>query len=343
MIRIFQGEYSSVSGSLVLNKTVAEDCFKDITSILVSSGANGTIPDLCSINAYNLTGGSCPVRGTVGFERVVNTTKLRNACTNIDPLRECCRPTCQPVINEAAVQLASRDSSLSSNNKFTASLPQERIVDDCKGVVLAWLSKQLDFNVANTAFRILFSCKVNKVCPLRFKDTSSVIEACSGMVTSNYSCCKSLNRYITTLQKQMLITNKQALNCATLFGSMLEKKGVVRDLYELCDIDLKDFSLQANGQQGCLLRSLPTDVSFDSLTGVSFTCDLSENIAAPWPSSSALSSLSTCAPAVSLPALPTSETSGSYGCYGNCILSAIAGALYIFFIMLRSVNTLAVI
>jgi hypothetical protein len=50
---------------------------------------------------------------------------------------------------------------------------------------------------------------------------------------------------------------------------------------------------------GCLLRSLPTDVVFDNHTGVSFICDLSDNIDAPWPSSSSLSSLSTCAPGIS--------------------------------------------
>jgi len=47
---------------------------------------------------------------------------------------------------------------------------------------------------------------------------------------------------------------------------------------------------------GCLLRSLPTDIEFDNTTGISFTCDLSDNIAAPWPSSSSVQSLSLCAP-----------------------------------------------
>lgn len=47
---------------------------------------------------------------------------------------------------------------------------------------------------------------------------------------------------------------------------------------------------------GCLLRSYPADIVFDNVTGFSFTCDLSDNIAAPWPSSSSLSSLSLCAP-----------------------------------------------
>lgn len=42
----------------------------------------------------------------------------------------------------------------------------------------------------------------------------------------------------------MLITNKQAIICATLFGSMLRKGGVMANIYELCDVDLKDFSIQ---------------------------------------------------------------------------------------------------
>jgi len=50
---------------------------------------------------------------------------------------------------------------------------------------------------------------------------------------------------------------------------------------------------------GCLLRSLPGDVIFDNSTGVSFTCDLNDNIPAPWPSSSSFTSLSLCAPGMS--------------------------------------------
>ncbi|KAJ6959070.1 hypothetical protein NC653_037383 [Populus alba x Populus x berolinensis] len=57
----------------------------------------------------------------------------------------------------------------------------------------------------------------------------------------------------------------------------------------------------------CLLRSLPADVILDNSTGFSFTCDLTDNIAAPWPSSSSVSSVSLCAPEMSLPALPTSQ------------------------------------
>ena len=44
----------------------------------------------------------------------------------------------------------------------------------------------------------------------------------------------------------MLITNKQAIICSTVFGSMLQKAGVMTNVYELCDVDLKDFSLQGD-------------------------------------------------------------------------------------------------
>ena len=47
---------------------------------------------------------------------------------------------------------------------------------------------------------------------------------------------------------------------------------------------------------GCLLRSLPADVVYDNSSGFSFTCDLSDNIVAPWPSSSSMASFSLCAP-----------------------------------------------
>lgn len=82
------------------------------------------------------------------------------------------------------------------------------------------------------------------VCPLKFEDPSTVIKDCRDLAAPNPSCCTSLNAYIATVQKQMLITNKQAINCATLFGSMLQKGGVMTNIYELCDVDLKDFSLQ---------------------------------------------------------------------------------------------------
>lgn len=82
------------------------------------------------------------------------------------------------------------------------------------------------------------------VCPLDFKEPSEVIEACHNAAAPNPSCCSSLNAYIAGIQKQMLITNKQAIICATVFGTMLRKGGVMTNIYDLCDIDLKDFSIQ---------------------------------------------------------------------------------------------------
>ncbi|KAB1670685.1 hypothetical protein ES319_1Z145900v1 [Gossypium barbadense] len=203
-------------------------------------------------------------------------------------------------------------------------------INDCKGVVYSYLSRKLSPDVANSAFRILSACKVNKVCPLEFNQPSEVIKACRNVAAPSPSCCSSLNTYIAGIQKQMLITNKQAIVCATMFGSILRKGGVMTNVYELCDVDLKDFSIQAYGQQGCLLRSLPADVIFDNSTGYSFTCDLTDNIGAPWPSSSSMSSLSLCAPEMSLPALPISETLKNLGCHG-CTLEMLV-PIFSFFV-----------
>ncbi|XP_008788193.1 uncharacterized GPI-anchored protein At1g61900-like isoform X1 [Phoenix dactylifera] len=316
LMHIFLGAYNNVSNALVLHPAAADDCFSDITSILASRGANSTIPTLCSVKSSNLTGGSCPVIDAKSFEKEVNTSKLLDACSTIDPLKECCRPSCQPAIMEAALHISSGGASVVDSSNISGAVVGVDVVNDCKTVVYAWLSRKLLPEAANSAFRMLSSCKVNKVCPLKFKEPSDVINACRDLASPNPSCCNTLNAYIATLQKQMLITNRQAINCATWFGSMLQKGGVTTDIYELCSVDLKDFSLQAYGQQGCLLRSLPTDIIFDNATGFSFTCDLSDNIAAPWPSSSSLQSLSLCAPEMSLPALPI-PASGSFGTHVN--------------------------
>ncbi|KAJ6833226.1 putative GPI-anchored protein [Iris pallida] len=315
LLHIFQGAYSSESDVLVLQQAAADDCFSDIVSILASKGANSSTPSLCSVKSSNLTGGSCPVKNVKSFENIVNTSKLLDACSTVDPLKECCRPLCQPAIMEAAVRISSKEAGFLDNSDIPGATADINAVNDCKSVVYAWLSRNLSAEVANTAFRLLSGCKINQVCPLKFEEPSTVIKECRDMAAPNPSCCTSLNSYISTIQKQMLITNKQAINCATLFGSMLQKGGVTTNIYELCDVDLKDFSLQAYGQQGCLLRSLPADVVFDNITGFSFTCDLSDNIAAPWPSSSSMSSLSLCAPEMSLPALPVPHISRSSGNY----------------------------
>ncbi|KAF6995092.1 hypothetical protein CFC21_011656 [Triticum aestivum] len=310
LMDIFQAAYGGGNNTLVLNQASANACFSDIMSILASKGANTNIPELCTLRPSNLTDASCPVKDISSFERMVNVSKLLDACSSVDPLKECCRPVCQPAIVEAAVHISSGGASMFGSTTIPGSAVGINTVSDCKGVVHSYLSVKLSSEVANSAFRVLSGCKVNKVCPLEFDDPSSVVKAC-GKASSRPSCCTALQSYIATRQKQIFVTNLQAINCATMFGSMLQKAGVGNDIYGLCDIDLKDFSLQAFGQQGCLLRSLPTDIVFDNVTGISFTCDLSDNIAAPWPSSSSLQSLSLCAPEMSLPALPVSPLSGS--------------------------------
>ncbi|OMO73248.1 hypothetical protein CCACVL1_17362 [Corchorus capsularis] len=303
LLHIFQGYYSNSSDKLVLRNAVANDCFSDIISILASRGANSTIHTLCSVKSSNLTGGSCPVNDVITFEKMVNTSKLLESCSSVDELKECCRPVCQPAIMEAALQISGSQMMLNDNKNMVGETNHIDALNDCKGVVYSYLSRKLPPDAANKAFRMLSACKVNKVCPLEFNQPSEVIKACRNVAAPSPSCCSSLNTYIAGIQKQMLITNKQAIICATMFGSMLRKGGVMTNIYELCDVDLKDFSIQ-----GCLLRSFPADVVFDNSTGYSFTCDLTDNIAAPWPSSSSMSSLSLCAPEMSLPALPKSDT-----------------------------------
>ncbi|KAH8484530.1 hypothetical protein H0E87_028844 [Populus deltoides] len=258
LLHIFQGYFSGNSDKLVLQNAVADDCFSDIISILASRGANITIPTLCSVKSLNLTGGLCPVKDVVNFEKIVNTSKLLEACSTVDPLKECCRPICQSAIIEAALEISGTQLTINDNRDLVTVPNHNDPLSDCKGVVFSYISRKLSADAANSAFRILSACKVNK-----------------GTV---------------------------AIICATVLGSKLRQGGVMTNVYELCDIDLKDFSIQ-----GCLLRSLPADVILDNSTGFSFTCDLTDNIAAPWPSSSSVSSVSLCAPEMSLPALPTSQ------------------------------------
>ncbi|KAI3459797.1 hypothetical protein Pfo_016460 [Paulownia fortunei] len=329
LLHIFQGFHSISSDTLVLQNSVADDCFQDIVSILASRGANSSIPAICSTKSSNLTGGSCPVKEITSFEKIVNTSKLLEACSTIDPLKECCRPICQPSIMEAALKISGMQSFMNDNKNIVGLSNHVDMLNDCKGVVYSYISRKLTHDSANTAFRILSACKVNKACPLDLKQPSEVIAACRNVAAPSPSCCSSLNTYIAGIQRQMLITNRQAIMCAIAFGSMLRKGGVMTNIYELCDVDLEDFSLQVYGRQGCLLRSLPADMVYDNSTGFSFTCDLSDNIAAPWPSSSSVTSISLCAPEMSLPALPTSETLGNHGCLG-CGVDLLVPILSIF-------------
>lgn len=162
LLRLFQGYYSSGSDSkLALQDAAADDCFTDIVSILASRGANSSIATICSAKSLNLTGGSCPVKDINTFDKVVNTSKLLEACSVVDPLKECCRPVCQPAIMEAALHISASESM--TNNMDVVTEPTHiDALNDCKGIVYSWISRKLSLDSANSAFRILSACKVNK-------------------------------------------------------------------------------------------------------------------------------------------------------------------------------------
>ncbi|KAJ7236559.1 hypothetical protein O6H91_Y446800 [Diphasiastrum complanatum] len=299
LICILQGQHGLAAGQLTFNVTEAEYCSKDILSLLVSEGANSSILNICSFQTANLTGGSCPVKDNTEFAQLVNTTKLLAACKAVDPLKECCDPVCKPALIQAATQLATKSPPIVVAHSEMIEASRSQVLDDCMDVVLAWLAGQLSPTSANTALRNLLSCKVNEECPLIFNNPSSVIQACGGQSPSVKTCCTELHKYISDIQQQTFITDLQALHCVTLLGLMLKKGAVTANVYELCSIDLKDFSLQGNSDQGCLLNSLPTDV-MSNRSGISFTCDLNNNIPAPWPPTStpALCSRNTSVPTI---------------------------------------------
>ena len=162
LIHIFQGFFSLASDKLILPNAASDHCFTDIINILISRGANSTIPTLCSIKPSNFTGGSCPVKDVSTFEKTVNTSKLLEACSTVDPLKECCRPICQPAIMDAALQISGRQMMINDNGNLAGEVNHTDYLNDCKGVVYSYLSKKLSFEAANTAYRILSACKVNK-------------------------------------------------------------------------------------------------------------------------------------------------------------------------------------
>ncbi|BBN00138.1 hypothetical protein MPTK1_1g26730 [Marchantia polymorpha subsp. ruderalis] len=272
LLRIMQGQHMLTTGALALNNTEAEYCFTDTVNILISLLGNSSVPSLCQVTPSNLTVASCPVTTMAEFELLVNTTLLLEACEVVDPIKECTTQTCQNQIANASLKLA---------QGISRSVPPQKTVDECESLALSWLASRLTPAQANSVFRTVMSCSVNKVCPLVFSDTSDVAGSCRGSNPSNVTCCKSLDDYLLIMQKQMLITNQQAYRCAANLSRRLLNEGVTADIYSLCDIDLRDFSLQALGTEGCLLPSQPTDVN--ATAGITFYCDLNDNIAAQWP------------------------------------------------------------
>ena len=144
----------------------------------------------------------------------------------MDPVKEFCNPVCQPAISEAARRLALKVLGLFSPDDVRVSLVQRYIVDDCVMVVLRWLASQLTLDKAKAVLRVLFSCNVNRVCPLIFPNPSEVAGNCANTVTNATKCCMTLDNYISGVQQQSLITNLQGLNCAASLGMMLQRRNI---------------------------------------------------------------------------------------------------------------------
>lgn len=58
------------------------------------------------------------------------------------------------------------------------------------------------------------------------------------------ACCNTIESYVSHLQRQSFVTNLQALDCAASLGIKLQKVNVSKNIYKLCHISLKDFSVQ---------------------------------------------------------------------------------------------------
>nr|KYP72878.1 putative GPI-anchored protein At1g61900 family [Cajanus cajan] len=310
-LTILIGQSSKYSDVLALNGTVAKHCLADVEQILMGQGATSNLKQICSINSSKLTEASCPVKNLNDFYDMVDTTKLLTACKKIDPVKECCYQVCQNAILEAATTIASKGSDVLAIDAPQVQPEHSIRVNDCRNIVLRWVASKLEPSQAKKVLRGLSNCNVNKVCPLVFPDTKQVAKGCADGMSNKTACCNAMESYVSHLQKQSFITNLQALDCAETLATKLKRSNITADVYGLCHISLKDFSLQVGNQEaGCLLPSLPSDATFDRISGISFLCDLNDNIPAPWPSTSQLAS-SSCNKSVNIPALPAAATNQS--------------------------------
>ncbi|XP_010418167.1 PREDICTED: uncharacterized GPI-anchored protein At1g61900-like [Camelina sativa] len=300
-LTIILGKASKETGLLALNRTQSKYCISDLEQILVGKGGSSQLNKICSVHSSNLTSSSCPVISVDEFESTVDTAKLLLACEKIDPVKECCEEVCQNAILDAATNISLKASEPLTDNS-------DRI-NDCKSIVHRWLATKIDPSRTKETLRGLANCKINKVCPLVFPHMRHIGGNCSNELSNQTGCCHAMESYVSHLQKQTLMTNLQALDCATSLGTKLQKLNITKNIFSVCHISLKDFSLQVGNQEsGCLLPSLPSDAIYDQDTGISFTCDLNDNIPAPWPSSSQ-STASTCKKPVRIPALPAAASS----------------------------------
>lgn len=84
----------------------------------------------------------------------------------------------------------------------------------------------------------------NSVCPLTFPSTNHVVKSCGNGMNDHRACCNAVENFVSHLQNQSFVTNLQALNCAATLGLKLQKANITKNIYNLCHISLKDFSVQ---------------------------------------------------------------------------------------------------
>ncbi|KAJ9561083.1 hypothetical protein OSB04_006243 [Centaurea solstitialis] len=321
-ITILIGQSSFSSGDLGVSPAHANHCLSDIAQILEARGSNNDLLNICSINPSELTQSSCPLARVSDIENALNISKILGSCEKIDPVKECRYKVCQSAIMDAAVKIASTNYSVEGVvGGDPVSRVRVAVVDDCRKIVLRWMVSRLDPARGNKVLRGISSCKINKVCPLVFPDLKKVTKECGDTISNKSACCDAMENYIKLLQVQSFVTNLQAFNCASTLAANLRKANVSSNVYNICGIKLKDFSLQ---DSGCLFPSLPFDVTYDQSSGIEFKCDLNDNVAAPWPSSYAYSPSPSSNISVSgtdLPPLPKAASDQSGELFSSLLMS----------------------
>jgi hypothetical protein len=94
------------------------------------------------------------------FERTLDYSRLMVLCGRIDPVNECCDQVCQNAILDAARKIGLNG--MSNMDGCPVSLEHSTRMDDCKNIVVRWLSSKLDPSLANNVLRRLSNCNVNK-------------------------------------------------------------------------------------------------------------------------------------------------------------------------------------
>lgn len=161
-LSILIGQSSKHTDMLALNRTLSRYCLSDAKQILFAQGATHSLTKMCSIHSLNLTEASCPVKDVNEFHDIVDTSKLLLACEKIDLIKECCNQICQNAILEAATKLASKGSDLLGLDGSHILPEHSTRINDCRSIVLRWLSSELDPSNAKKILRGISNCNINK-------------------------------------------------------------------------------------------------------------------------------------------------------------------------------------